>query len=34
MSEQEHSKILIVDDLPENLQALEALLRHDQRSRA
>jgi signal transduction histidine kinase len=31
MSEQEHSKILIVDDLPENLQALEALLRHDQR---
>jgi len=31
MSEQQHSKILIVDDLPENLQALEALLRHDQR---
>lgn len=26
------SKILIVDDLPENLQALEALLRHDQRA--
>ena len=31
MSDQELSKILIVDDLPENLQALEALLRHDQR---
>jgi len=31
MSAQEPSKILIVDDLPENLQALEALLRHDQR---
>jgi len=31
MSVQEPSKILIVDDLPENLQALEALLRHDQR---
>jgi signal transduction histidine kinase len=31
MSVQELSKILIVDDLPENLQALEALLRHDQR---
>ncbi|MEW7849260.1 hybrid sensor histidine kinase/response regulator [Massilia aurea] len=31
MSAQELSKILIVDDLPENLQALEALLRHDQR---
>ena len=28
---QDPSKILIVDDLPENLQALEALLRHDQR---
>ncbi|MDY0973923.1 hybrid sensor histidine kinase/response regulator [Massilia sp. CFBP9012] len=26
------SKILIVDDLPENLQALEALLRHEQRA--
>jgi signal transduction histidine kinase len=32
MSVQEHSKILIVDDLPENLQALEALLRHEQRA--
>jgi len=32
MSVQELSKILIVDDLPENLQALEALLRHDQRA--
>jgi len=32
MSVQEPSKILIVDDLPENLQALEALLRHDQRA--
>ncbi|MGF6273917.1 signal transduction histidine kinase [Massilia sp. UYP11] len=32
MSAQEHSKILIVDDLPENLQALEALLRHEQRA--
>lgn len=31
MSVQEPSKILIVDDLPENLQALEALLRQDQR---
>lgn len=31
MSAHELSKILIVDDLPENLQALEALLRHDQR---
>lgn len=29
---QDPSKILIVDDLPENLQALEALLRHDQRA--
>lgn len=29
---QEPSKILIVDDLPENLQALEALLRHEQRA--
>ena len=29
MSAHELSKILIVDDLPENLQALEALLRHD-----
>ena len=29
MSVQEPSKILIVDDLPENLQALEALLRHE-----
>jgi len=32
MSDKEFSKILIVDDLPENLQALEALLRHDQRA--
>lgn len=32
MSVQEPSKILIVDDLPENLQALEALLRHEQRA--
>ena len=32
MSVKEPSKILIVDDLPENLQALEALLRHDQRA--
>ena len=31
MSVQEPSKILIVDDLPENLQALEALLRHEHR---
>ena len=31
MSAHELSKILTVDDLPENLQALEALLRHDQR---
>ena len=31
MSAQEPSKILIVDDLPENRQALEALLRHDPR---
>jgi len=32
MNSQDPSKILIVDDLPENLQALEALLRHDQRA--
>lgn len=32
MNTQDPSKILIVDDLPENLQALEALLRQDQRA--
>ena len=30
MSVQDPSKILIVDDLPENLQALEALLRNEE----